>query len=359
MRVRTAISAFIAIAAIATSNTVGATSDHEQAIAALNDITSLLTRQEHDIVQLEAQLTSLKSRQQDIEADITRQKGHLAALRSQYAAVVRNINTHSSATDRLAFIFAASSFHQAWQRAVHIWQLSQWRKEKSQGITASLASLSNKQDSLNSLTTLKRTRLEACNTNRITLMEKYRTAMNLVSQMNDKNLTAAVNDKGRRIGHLDREYERIATSATSNDAPEPVDMEAMRNSLPYPVLGKHSIAIGFGRQHYPNAERIMFYNNGIDINCLDRHPVAVAVERGQVSAIYCLPDNSNMVIVRHGEYMSVYGNLATIMVKKGQRVEQLQQLGEIGISPINNRHSLHFELRHEQKACNPEEYLKQ
>ncbi|MBQ9077046.1 MAG: peptidoglycan DD-metalloendopeptidase family protein [Muribaculaceae bacterium] len=134
--------------------------------------------------------------------------------------------------------------------------------------------------------------------------------------------------------------------------------EDNRGRLLFPVSGKYKIVKAFGRQRHPDLRYVQTDNSGIDIE-VPAGSEARAVFAGKVSEIFRLPGFNNIVMVRHGSYLTIYANLETISVKKGDTVNANQKIGRIYSDPDDgNRTILHFEVRKEKVKLNPEHWVK-
>lgn len=134
--------------------------------------------------------------------------------------------------------------------------------------------------------------------------------------------------------------------------------EENKGRLPFPVSGNYSIVGKFGRHKHPQLQYVEINNNGIDIELLSNDDVR-AVFDGVVSAIFQQPGFNTIVMVRHGEYITVYGNISTLSVRPGDKVKAKQKLGDVYADPDDdNRRILHFELRKETQKLNPQHWLK-
>ena len=134
--------------------------------------------------------------------------------------------------------------------------------------------------------------------------------------------------------------------------------ESKKGKLPYPVLGKYRVVGKFGKQKHPQFPNIMTENSGIDIELLSSGS-AIAIFEGTVSAIFRQPGFNTIVMVRHGEYLSIYANLSSISVKSGDKVKANQVIGTVYADPEdNNRRILHFEIRKETVKLNPQHWIK-
>ena len=126
--------------------------------------------------------------------------------------------------------------------------------------------------------------------------------------------------------------------------------EANKGRLPIPITGSYKIVSHFGQYNVEGLKNVTLDNKGINIlgnaGCQAR-----AIYDGEVSAVFGF-SGSMVVMVRHGAYISVYCNLRSVNVSKGQKVSTRQTLGAVGSDNI-----LQFQLRRETAKLNPEAWL--
>lgn len=126
--------------------------------------------------------------------------------------------------------------------------------------------------------------------------------------------------------------------------------ESNRGRLPMPITGSYNIVSHFGQYNVEGLKGVTLDNKGINImgqnGCQAR-----AVYDGEVSAVLSY-GGSTVVMLRHGAYISVYANLKSASVSRGQKVSTRQILGVVGIDNI-----LQFQLRKERTKLNPEAWL--
>ncbi|GHV21269.1 hypothetical protein FACS1894174_04430 [Bacteroidia bacterium] len=130
-----------------------------------------------------------------------------------------------------------------------------------------------------------------------------------------------------------------------------------KGKLPYPLKGNYKVVSGFGQHQDPGLKHVTRNNNGIDIQTTSGNK-ACSVFKGEVSAVFAVPgnDKSNNIIVRHGNYLTVYCNLTDLIVKRGDMVSTGQALGTIYTNPEDGA-ILHFEIREEKQKLNPLNWL--
>lgn len=151
------------------------------------------------------------------------------------------------------------------------------------------------------------------------------------------------------------------TSATLSKSPSATistGFAAAKGTLPRPVDGQFSIVSRFGPHPLPDLPDVMFDNPGIDA-VVSSGASALAVYPGTVTGVYVLPGFSTVVIVSHGEYYTVYGNIGTPAVAKGQTVKQGQALGKLVADPDEGgRTTIHFEIYKNRDKLNPEAWIR-
>ncbi|MCM1291177.1 MAG: peptidoglycan DD-metalloendopeptidase family protein [Prevotella sp.] len=132
---------------------------------------------------------------------------------------------------------------------------------------------------------------------------------------------------------------------------------SMKGALPHPVSGAFRITSPFGRHELPELPGVTYDNPGIDAE-VSAGASAIAVYPGKVTGIYRLPGYNTVVIVSHGDYYTVYGNLASTAVKNGENVKQGQSIGKVADSDDSNRPSIHFEVWKNRDKLNPSDWIR-
>ena len=136
------------------------------------------------------------------------------------------------------------------------------------------------------------------------------------------------------------------------------DFGSYKGRLPFPITGKYTIVKRFGRQKHPTLPHVEITNSGIDMATAAGASVR-SVFDGEVSAVIRPDGYNNVVVIRHGRYMTVYANLGTLSVSTGQKVKAGQQIGTVYADPNDDHRSvLHFEIRNQKQKENPELWLK-
>ena len=170
------------------------------------------------------------------------------------------------------------------------------------------------------------------------------------------------NAKGKNTDKTSTRQERIADTKggyamTKEERKLSNDFADNRGRLPYPVAGRYTIVGTFGEQQHQELKYVRTNNSGIDIQTTPGAD-ARAVFKGEVTRVFVVPGYNNSVIIRHGNYLTVYSNLSQVYVKAGDKVNTCQTIGKIFSDAENgNATILHFQLWKEKTKLNPSLWL--
>lgn len=145
------------------------------------------------------------------------------------------------------------------------------------------------------------------------------------------------------------------TSQTSNTDN---GFASRRGALPRPVSGAWRVTGRFGRNSLPDMPEVVYDNPGIDVE-VSKSATVQAVYAGKVTGVYEVPGYGKVVIVNHGDYYTVYGNLSSASVGVGQSVSAGAKVGSAGASDDDSsRGQLHFEVWHNREKLNPLNWIR-
>ena len=153
----------------------------------------------------------------------------------------------------------------------------------------------------------------------------------------------------QEVAKAKKESEEAMTMST-DDRKLSNNFESNRGRLPMPITGSYRIVSHYGQYNVEGLKGVTLDNKGINIMG-QSGAQARAIFNGEVSAVFSF-DGASVVMVRHGSYISVYCNLKSVSVRKGQKVSTRQPLGTVGSDNI-----LQFQLRRETAKLNPEVWL--
>ena len=148
----------------------------------------------------------------------------------------------------------------------------------------------------------------------------------------------------------ERKVESAPMTLPSEDIRISGNFESNRGRLPMPITGSYRIVSHFGQYNVEGLHNVTLDNKGINIKG-ETGAMARSIFDGEVSRVFSF-GGTMVVMVRHGSYISVYCNLSSVSVQRGQRVNTRQVLGRVGQDNI-----LQFQLRRETAKLNPESWL--
>ena len=307
----------------------------------------------------------------DIELIISIMEEDLENLKTHYANMIRVAWKNTNKYNNIMFILASEDFNQAYLRLKYMQQLANYRNKQFKAITAltdilaiqktKLTDLKNKN---NNLLTEQRNEERTLKNDQV---KQESTIKKLKAQESD--LKKKLQQQQKQMADLQREIERIIreeakrnTNVTTGKfelTPEAklvgTNFEKNKGKLPWPVE-RGVIVSGFGKQKHPVLANIEIDNRGIDISTTVGASIR-AVFDGDVKQVLAMPGMQNVVIIMHGEYMSVYSHLETVLVSKGDKVLAKQVIGKVYTDKTENKTILHFEVWKSTAAVNPTYWL--
>ena len=145
-----------------------------------------------------------------------------------------------------------------------------------------------------------------------------------------------------------------ASKPNVNESPESAEFSAVRGRLPWPVSYK-SVIREYGK--YTHASGGVNMNNGIDLNCAAGTAV-ICIANGKVTRVFTTPAGAKGVIVRHGDYMTVYANMQSVSVKEGSKVSARQNLGTVWNGDGSGTAEFSFQIWNDRSSLNPRSWLR-
>ena len=251
----------------------------------------------------------------------------------------------------MVFIFSAEDFNQAYRRIKYFQQYGTYRRTQAELITSTQDKLSLKEQYLERQKAEQQNLLGQEKSEKLQLENEQLEIDNTIQDLSqkEKELKATLRAKQKAINELEKaiadiiaEEIRLAeeraranagTTTSSGFALTPEekllseDFSNNKGKLPWPTE-RGIVSNTFGEHQHPVLHRVKVKNNGIDILTAEGE-YARAVFNGEVTRVISVPNFNNVVIVRHGEFLTVYSNLDEVLVSKGQRVTTKQQIGRI------------------------------
>jgi len=131
--------------------------------------------------------------------------------------------------------------------------------------------------------------------------------------------------------------------------------EQNKGKLPWPVE-RGIISEPFGKHAHALLKNITVNNRGINI-LTEENAIARSVFNGVVTVVMKMQGYHNLVMIKHGNYITVYANLKNVFVAKGDKVKTKEKIGTVFTSPKDNKTELHFEIWKNKDLQNPQKWL--
>lgn len=304
------------------------------------------------------------------------------------------------------FLLSSENFLQAYKRVQYMKQYAAFRKKQGEGIKA-------KTDELQQLNTnlieQKKQKQKLISENEVAkrkLTEERKNQQELVATLkkDEGKFASQIRAKQKEADAIDRQIEAIIKAAieeanriarekaaaaaaaaaakakaegttvpttTKNEITKPAKSEEFsltaedkalaasftnnKGKLPWPVE-KGMVIKSFGNHQHPQFPNVTTNSSGVEIATSDNSAVRSIFE-GQVLSIQMIKGANKVVIIQHGDYLSVYSNLATVSVKKGDKVSTKQNIGTVAKSSTEGRTLLKFYIYKNKTKINPADWI--
>ena len=368
------------------------TKDKEMTLNEVNILDKKIKQREKLITAYNDQIAVLDEEINAGQSNIKALNSDLSKLQKEYAKMIVFANKNRSHYDRLSFIFASKDFNQAFSRLRYIREFTDARKKKMEQIANTERQISSAveasqqareeqtallKDEKAQQDALKKEK-EQLNGQVAKLKKKEGSIQQDIKnkQQQAKKLQKAIDDIiAEEIRKANEEAERkrreeAAKNKGKTTAPTPKEKGMAltpaektlsanfvnnKGKLPWPVE-RGVISSSYGKHTSVVSDKVTVTNNGIDIATTE-NAQARAVFDGEVSSVTKLTGANTVVILRHGEYFTVYSNLENVTVKRGDKVKTKQNLGTVHTNKTEGKTELHFELLKEQNRQNPANWL--
>lgn len=309
---------------------------------------------------LDGELKLLSGDIDDTRDLISALESDVKALKKEYADMLYLAYRNNSTQHYLAFIFASQSINDAWKRLRLIKYYTDFRKNQVYLIQATQESMLSKMSFLKKQIDEKEGILNKMEAEKRKLLADKGVKNRLLSELKKKesDYRKKLKEDKKRAKELDEAIEEIIRAETLKARREesPADDELTElfasNQRRFKWPSNGVVASSFGRQAHPTIPNVYVNNNGIDI-VTQKDESAACIFDGKVIHVVFIPGANNAVIVKHGEYYTVYKNLIDVEVSPGDRVLEGQPLGKVFHDPQTGTSKLHFEVRKQTEKLNP------
>lgn len=320
----------------------------------------------------------------------------LERIRASYAKLVRRAYMTRNQQSALLLVFSASTLQQAYKRLYYLKSYASFRKEQARQIKASQQELDGKVRVLRTDLSTKQQLLGSEVQEKKELSKEKQEREKTVASLSkkEKALRKELSRKEAASKKLDAEIRKViereiareraamkaketaarksgtaAAKPSAGTAAKTVEpalkvspetaalsgkFEANKGRLPWPV-DKGAVTESFGTHPHPVLRGISTVNNGIDIGTT-RNARVKAIYDGEVMGVVSIPGSGSAVILKHGEYLSVYSNLSSVSVNKGDKLKTGATIGTAGDNN-DGQPEAHLEIWKGKTKLNPELWI--
>jgi septal ring factor EnvC (AmiA/AmiB activator) len=331
-----------------------------------------LTALNHQIGEQEKLVKSIKGEVDLLDGEIAENNDIIVALESdldhlkkEYASMLFAAQKANNSVTRLTFLFSAKSFDQLIMRMRYMEQYSQTRVLQAEQITKVQEELSGQVKDI-------RVRREEKNklfneqvsaSENLSLMKKKQNTLVRSLEKEERKLRHDLEDTKKAVARLDKLIdeiikEELAAAARSNKTESVAlsnSFEENKSKFTWPVSSGF-VSQKFGRQNHPVLKGIITQNNGVNIQTQENEKVKTIFE-GEVRRVAFIQGLGSTVIIKHGEYLTVYAGLKEVFVRSGQRVTTNQEIGKV-FSNSDGVSELRFQIFKNTTALDPQGWLK-
>ncbi len=294
----------------------------------------------------------------------------LKKIKKEYEEILSSSYKKSKNQDKIIYILASKNYGEAYRRIKYYQLYAAYRKKQAKKIIAidkileiKEGELKMERDNKRDLLSIRKTEKEKLNVEKdaknrmvISLGKKEKKLRNEIKTREriarelEKEITRIIREERERenrrgIMKLTPEEETIAANFSSN-----------KGKLPWPTE-RGVIIEKFGEHIHPVLKNVKINNNGIDIATIEKAEIR-AIFDGEVRKIVAIKGANNTVLIKHGNYFSVYQNLVEVNVKKGEMVKTKQKIGIVYSNIESERDNvIHLEIWENNVKMNPEAWI--
>jgi len=335
-------------------------------------INNKINRRMELIANLKRTIFNLNDSLVSTQTSVEKLNNELLEMKREYARIAYYLYKNNNPYTRMMFVFSADDINQAYQRLRYLNEIAAYIRKQSAKIKA-LEQLKQKKVLTLAHEKKEKSRLLDQQTTQLSRLELEQQRKNKVRRKlsgQESQLRASLRKKRRESLKLDQQIAKAIAKATvkkpsgnkkaaisaltPTEKKLSVTFAANKGRLPWPVR-KGIVAQTFGVHNHPVLKHVQIKNNGLNI-ATSAGTSARAVFAGKVVSIVHITTTNIAVIVKHGDYFSVYSGLDKVFVKVNNRVERLQNIGKIHTT-IQGKTELHFELWKGKRLQNPSGWL--
>jgi len=341
----------------------------------LQSISKKVSARQTLIKNLQAESQKLDAEIKTANYNINRLKKNIVVLKKEYATMIRSAYKNRNDSSYWYFLFSSSDFNNLIKRLQYLQQYTDYRENQYQLLKDNIKKLEEEkknqqeqqqqQQKIIGQEVQQRTKLQTEQKEQDDLAAKLGSETKRLQKQIEEKRKAAQKLEAEIATIIRREIEAAKNRTKDIKNTKPTDyltstpearalsnkFESNRGKLPWPV-DKGYISKRFGKSKHPYLKYIETNNNGIDI-ATNKNASVKAIFSGEVANVLFNPGFQAAIIVKHGKYFTVYGNIKEALVKTGDKVKTGQKIGVVYTDETQNKTEVHFEIWNGNKKMNP------
>lgn len=308
--------------------------------------------------------------------EISKMRDELKILKDNYADMIVKSYKSKNEQSKVMFLLSSDNFQQAYKRLQYIKQYADYQKKQGQEIKQKTIQLQQVNKDLLAQKQEKQKLIDANKREQAELEKELKQQEELMRSVKKSlnRYTSQIKKKQREADRIDKQIEKLireaiassnrkaGRSASASGFALTAEAKALadnfvsnKGKLPWPVE-KGVVKLRYGTQRHPVVRTTTIKSNGVRIATEESAKVR-AVFDGEVSEIMLIPNANPVVMIRHGNYLTIYKNLSKIYVKKGDKIKTKQVIGEVFTNKRTGESILGFGVYKNDRTQNPAEWI--
>ncbi|HBI01035.1 MAG TPA: peptidoglycan DD-metalloendopeptidase family protein [Flavobacterium sp.] len=316
---------------------------------------------------------------------INKLKRELEVLKEDYANMIVKSYKSRSERSRAMFLLSSKDFTQAYKRVQYMKQYAGYRKSQGDDIKVKSTELEAYNVKLGALKSEKEKIIQEQEKEKLVLVKEKQEQEKLVKSIkkDQKKIVADIKKKQQEAKDIDKKIQKAIRDAiaaenkktakkggtktastgtssskivlTAEGKIESDNFKSNKGKLPWPVE-KGFVSLKFGNQPHPVQPSLTIHSNGVEITT-ESGSSARSVFAGEVMLIQVLSPINKAVYIKHGDFITVYQNLSTVSVNKGDKVGIKQAIGRIRTNESSGKTAIKFSVLQNDSFLNPQSWL--
>ncbi|MCF8373349.1 MAG: peptidoglycan DD-metalloendopeptidase family protein [Bacteroidales bacterium] len=342
----------------------------------LNLLEKQIGYREKLILTYQTEVKILNNEINDRQSEISKLEIEIKEIKKEYADLIVSAYNNKHKYNKWMFVFSAQDFNQAYRRLKYLQQFTDYRKKQIELINQKEVEVGKEIEELSGKKTEKERLLKLERTEQANLSVEKKNISKVVSDLksNERKLKGEIRSKEKEAKKIKSIIDKILAeekrkreealkksgevkySLTPEEALIAENFDKNKGKFPWPTE-RGIVTSSYGEHAHPVLKGIKTYNNGVDISTEEGSSVR-AIFKGEVRDVWAIQGKNMAVLIKHGEYFSVYQNLKNVKVRAGDKVDSKQVIGTVYTDNNDGKKTvLHVEIWKGSKSQNPESWL--